>query len=385
MKFFFKLIFKILLFLVIAIILLFASIITYNTITDYHPLQKEKLNISGKGLLNESIDSVVTIFSWNIGYCGLGKDMDFFYDGGRKVRPAQEDFQKYLNGTLNFLAKYDTVDIFLLQEVDTNAKRTYYTNEANLVNQFLPNYSSVFAKNYDVRFVPFPCYAPMGSVVSGMMTLSKIKPVETFRYPYYINYSWPKNVFLLDRCLIYTKIKMQGGKYMIVLNTHNSAFDDAAELREVEGSIIKSIILDEYERGNYVIVGGDWNRNPPGFDIKKISGNEATRTAGPAFDIDFLPPGWKWVFDPALPTNRDVNDPYSKGKTKTTIIDYFVVSPNLDVIENKTIPTKFEFSDHQPVFIRVKMKAPIIKPDILNVKIKKKAVKKTKKKKISLK
>jgi len=214
-----------------------------------------------------------------------------------------------------------------------------------------------------------------------MMTLSKIKPAEAFSFPFHANYSWPKRVFLLDRCLIYTKIKMQGGKYLIVLNTHNSAFDDAAELREIEGYIIKSIILDEYEKGNYVIIGGDWNRNPPGFDMKKMSDNDAKRTLGPPFNIDFLPPGWKWVFDPTLPTNRDVNEPYSKGKTKTTIIDYFVVSPNLDVIENKTIPTKFEFSDHQPVFIRVKMKAPIMQSDTLKVKTRKKVIKKTKKKK----
>jgi endonuclease/exonuclease/phosphatase family metal-dependent hydrolase len=352
-----KIILRTLLCIVLAIILLFAGIIVYNSVTDNRPAFKEKLTINGKGYFQTSKDSMLTIFCWNMGYCGLGKEMDFFYDGGKNVRPSKENFQKYLNGALNFLARYDTVDIMLLQEVDTSAKRSYYTNQTKLIDQFLPHYYKVFAKNYDVRFVPFPVLSPMGSVISGIMTLSKIKPLEAFRYPYHSNYDWPKKIFMLDRCLIYTKFKMPGGKDLILLNTHNSAFDDAAGLREIEGFVLKAIMLDEYERGNYVVAGGDWNRNPPGFDMKNISPMEARTVAVPALDKNFLPDDWKWVYDPATPTNRNVDAPYVKGKTKTTIIDYFAVSPNLDVVDYKTISTNFAFSDHQPVFLRLKIKA----------------------------
>jgi len=351
-----KITLKIIAILIIAIVLFFVGILIYNSTTDYHPTQNEKLTITGKGFYKASTDSMVTILSWNMGYCGLGKDMDFFYDGGKNVRPSKEDFQKYLNGALNFLACYDTVDMILLQEVDTSSKRTYYTNEAKLIDQFLPNYYKVFAKNYDVRYVPFPVYSPMGAVVSGIMTLSKIKPTEAVRYPYHANYDWPKSLFLLDRCLIYTRFKMPGGKDLILLNTHNSAFDDAAELREVESYILKAIMLDEYARGNYVIAGGDWNRNPPGFDMKKLTSKEGHMTAEPKLDNNFLPKGWQWVYDPTIPTNRNVDAPYVKGKTKTTIIDYYAVSPNLDVVDYKTIQSDFANSDHQPVFLRVKIK-----------------------------
>jgi endonuclease/exonuclease/phosphatase family metal-dependent hydrolase len=352
-----KIVLRVILFIILAIALLLGGIIYYNSANDYNPTEKEKLSIFGKGYLNIPEDSMVSFLSWNIGYCGLGKDMDFFYDGGKSVRPSKENFQKYLNGTLNFLARFDTVDMILLQEVDTSARRTYYTNEVKLIGQFLPNYYQAFAKNYDVRFVPVPFTSPMGNVVSGMITLSKSKPVEAFRYPYHASYSWPKNLFMLDRCLIYTKFKMPGGKDLVLINTHNSAFDDAAELREIESYIMKAIMLDEYERGNYVVVGGDWNRNPPGFDIKKLSSKVGKTTAEPKLEKDFLPQGWKWVYDPEIPTNRENIAPYLKGKTKTTIIDYFAVSPNLDVMEYKTINTDFENSDHQPVFVRVKIKA----------------------------
>jgi exonuclease III len=108
-----------------------------------------------------------------------------------------------------------------------------------------------------------------------------------------------------------------------------------------------------------VVIGGDWNRNPPLLDLKKMTNTEAKRTIDPPLDKDFLPPGWICVYDPTLPSNRDVDQSYVKGKTKTTIIDFFYISPNLKVIENKTIPTGWEFSDHQPVYLRVKMKPAI--------------------------
>jgi endonuclease/exonuclease/phosphatase family metal-dependent hydrolase len=364
LKFFLKLF----LYLALAVLLVFGGIIVYDTVTDYKPTQKEKLTVKGGGFYNIPLNSVITILSWNMGYCGLGEDMDFFYDGGKRVRATPEEFQKYLNGSLNFLSKHDSVSIFLLQEVDTNAKRTYYLNESILINQFLSSYSSVFAKNYDVRFVPFPVYNPMGSVVSGIMTLSKAKPVEAFRVPYLSHFSWPKNIFLLDRCLICSRYKMQGGKYLVVLNTHNSAYDDAAKLREEESEIIRTTMLEEYDKGNYVIVGGDWNRNPPGFNFHKFKKGYAGRTIEPALDSSFLPVGWKWVYDPSIPSNRDVNEPYKEGKTKTTIIDYFIVSPNLQVVENKTIETDFMYSDHQPIYIKIRAKLP---DTISRVKIKK--------------
>jgi len=378
-----KLILKLILFIILAVLLLFGGIIVYNSIYDYNPKQKEKLTVLGGGYYNIPLGSEVSLMSWNMGYCGLGKEMDFFYDGGKRVRPTEEEFQKYLNGALNFLANNDATDIFLLQEVDTSAKRTYYINEAEMINQFLPNFSYVFAKNYDVKFVPFPLYAPMGSVVSGIMTLSKVRPIEAFRNPYLSSYSWPKNIFLLDRCLIYTKFKIQGGKYLVILNTHNSAYDDAAKLREVESDMIRTTMLDEYSKGNYVIVGGDWNRNPPGFNKNSFVDGNVGRTIEPALDSSFLPVGWRWVYDPSMPSNRDVNEPYKKGKTKTTIIDYFVVSPNIEVIENKTIKTGFNFSDHQPIYLKVRLKtAEPVKPIKKIIEKTKEAVKKVVKKKI---
>jgi len=72
-------------------------------------------------------------------------------------------------------------------------------------------------------------------------------------------------------------------------------------------------------------------------------------------DSAFLP-GWQFVFDAEVPSNRDVEGPYLKGKTKTTIIDFYVVSPNVEVRRIRTIPTGFRYSDHQPVIMKVRLK-----------------------------
>jgi len=103
------------------------------------------------------------------------------------------------------------------------------------------------------------------------------------------------------------------------------------------------------DKGNYVIAGGDWNQNPVGFSMERFSNYDVRRIIEPEIEEDFMPEGWQWAFDPDIPTNRDVNQLYVKGKTATTIIDFFVVSPNISVLEIKTDDLNFEWADHQPV------------------------------------
>ena len=78
--------------------------------------------------LNES-QREFTFLSWNIGYAGLGKEMDFFYDGGGKVRPSKEQFENYLSGIKKTLKENNKVDFIFLQEVDISSKRSYYVDE----------------------------------------------------------------------------------------------------------------------------------------------------------------------------------------------------------------------------------------------------------------
>ncbi len=69
---------------------------------------------------------------------------------------------------------------------------------------------------------------------------------------------------------------------------------------------------------------------------------------------DWRPGEWELVYDPKVPTNRSVDSPYIEGKSFITIIDGFLVSPNVDVMKIKGIDHEFKDSDHNSVIIKLK-------------------------------
>jgi len=346
-----KLIFKIILWVVIVVVVLFGCFLLYITITDFKPDIKESLINETK--VNPIVKDTLSLISWNIGYAGLGAEMDFFYDGGKKVRPSKEMSRKYLDGIKKFVETNDSIDFWLFQEVDIKARRSHYKNEVEELENTKPSFIPVFAMNYNVPFVPVPLYEPMGFVKGGMLSLSEMSPEIAVRYAYPLIASWPDKLFLLDRCFILEKYPLKNGKYLFILNTHNSAYVYDSVLRLKELRIIKEKMLAEYDKGNYVIAGGDWNANPPGFHPFTNYNGHKFVASKVKMNPETFPPEWSWAFDSLAPTNRQNYQAFKKGQNGTTTIDYFIVSPNIDVIKTSTIDLNFENSDHNPVFLKV--------------------------------
>jgi len=346
-------IFKIILLLILVVVLYLGTVIIYGTITDYKPPLTEKIRTDGSFIKADTNKETFTFLTWNIGYCGLGKEMDFFYDGGKMVRPSKDLVKKYLKGVSSFLAMNDSMNFILLQEIDLNSKRSYYTCQTDTFSQVLKTHGYAYASNYIASFVPVPFTEPMGKVKAGLILYSQYQPVDADRLAFTANYSWPKRLFMLDRCFIFTRYPLKNNKSLVVINTHNEAFDDGS-MRKSQMQVLKNKILEEYSKGNYVVVGGDWNQNPVGFDKSNIAGDRSSDVT-PAIEKDFLPSGWNWVFDPNTATNRSNIKPFKRGENLTTIIDFFVVSPNITVKSVKTIDLGFENSDHQPVTMTIKL------------------------------
>ena len=341
---------KILLKLILVLILLLLGFLAYSTITDFQPQEKIVLleNTDAPALEKNSF----TILSWNIGYAGLGDNMDFFYDGGKKVRDTKERTEENLHQIISFLTAQNNLDFMLLQEVDVEAKRTYNINERDLIENSLPNYLSLYADNYLVNYVPVPYTEPMGYVHAGLQTLSKNIPAKSIRYAFPGNYSWPTSLFMLDRCFIANRYKLPNGKELVVVNTHNSAFDDGS-LKKQQLEYLKVFLEQELAKGNYFIVGGDWNQNPPGINPENFgSYAESKEFLLSELDKDIFPADWQWVFDPNTATNRSNITEYIKGKTSTTILDFFLTSPNIKVNFITTIDLGFKNSDHQPIIMK---------------------------------
>lgn len=329
-------------------ILLFALFIVYSMLTFYDP-PKELILAQNTKPDTVNCDSTHQVLSWNIGYVGLGDNMDFFYDGGERVRDSYERVMINLDSILTFLKRNSSRDFILLQEVDQKSKRSYSFSEVDSIGQ--TGFHSSFALNYDVKFVPVPPGSPMGQVKSGILSLSKYLPEKSVRYGYPGMFDWPNRLFNLRRCMLVNRYPTSNQKEFILINTHMSAFDDGS-LKKQEMQYLKDFVLSEYAKGNFVIVGGDWNQSPPEFPLTRFGENyQSDSFILSNIATDFMPAGWKWAFDPKLPTNRYLNESYVPDKTFRCLIDHFLVSPNVEVLQNETINLNFRNSDHNPILM----------------------------------
>jgi len=346
--------------IIIAVLVLgFIGLIVYAVISDYKP--KEKVMISqsdSPSVLNDSL--TLSFLTWNMGYAGMDKDMDFFYDGGTKVITPKDKCLDNISHIGDFLLKNDTVDFILLQEIDRDSKRSYRIDQYEKIAGILSGHQPFFAKNYDVFFVPVPPTKPMGKVVGGIATFSKFIPELSSRYSLPGDFGFPTQLFQLDRCFMVNRYRIENGKELILINTHNEAFDKGGKIRKAQMERLREFALNEYDSGNYVIAGGDWNQYPPGFK-PAFTGNKAFTGQIGNFNLmgiesDYMPGEWKWIYDPATPSFRTVMAAYNPATTPTSVCDIFLISPNIESVSVKCHHLGFTNSDHNPVIIQIKLK-----------------------------
>lgn len=346
-------IWKIILILLLIPVLYVGGQLLFGTLTDYKPKDVQLLNPVGEasGVLDTS---QVTLYIWNIGYAGLGMESDFFYDGGEMTRATREWTDKNLTGIKETIGSWDDADLVLLQEVDEVAKRSYKVNQFEEIREVVgQNFSAALAYNYVVKFVVKPWFKPLGQVRAGLATYFRFKASEISRYQFPGNFEWPKRIYFLDRCFMVTRIPY-GESELVVINTHNSAYDDGT-LKRDQMNYLKDFIVKEYESGNYVIVGGDWNQCPPQYNCYGEFSQEQVGYEQFNIDRDFMPEGWLWAYDPSVRTNRKLSTPYQSGQTFTTIIDFYLVSPNVKVLKVEGQDQDFKYSDHQAVKLQVEL------------------------------
>ncbi len=343
---------KALLIVILIVMTGFISFIVYAVIKDYRPKPREIVFLSQRpDRLKDSLK--ISFLTWNIGYCGLDREMDFFYDGGTKVFTPKEKCYENLAGIKKFIHQNDSMDFIFLQEVDKGSKRSNYLNEYDTISSCLKSFTGFFGDNYDVFFVPVPLATPMGKVLSGITLFSKFIPSISVRYAFPGKYGFPKQLFMLDRCFLVNRYPLKNGKELIAINTHNEAFDPG-EIRKKQMAFLRDYLLNEYNNGNYVVAGGDWNQCPP--DFRPAFKSNKVNTEQMIIPSDYLPPDWKWLFDDKTPSNRSVVTAYDPETTPTTVIDFFILSPNIEALSVKCIDLNFEYSDHNPVIIEVRIK-----------------------------
>lgn len=352
-----KKVFKIVLIVLGAVLLLAAGLILWLSVCEFKPADVTDVKVESNSQVGEFspfLDQELTVISWNIGYAGLGKDSDFFMDGGENVSSADQDtVTASLLGIYKQLYTGDNqAGIYMLQEVDKNSARTYGMDESDC----LGIYNSAYALNYSCPFVPYPL-PPIGRVNSGLLTTTMYDIDSSERISLPCPFDWPVSTANLKRCLLVSYLPIEGSSSkLVIVNLHLEAYDDG-EGKIAQTKQLREFIQSEYEKGNYVIAGGDFNQVFPG-GIEKYPNEHPELWEPGIITEDIMPEGWSLAYDLETPSCRLLNQPYDPEDIENTqyyVIDGFIISPNVELISVETLDAGFEFADHNPVQLKVKL------------------------------
>lgn len=196
----------------------------------------------------------------------------------------------------------------------------------------------------------------MGHVESGLVTLTDNYVTDAVRLSLPESFSWPVKTCNLKRCLLVTRFPLKdSSKELVLINFHLEAYD-SGEGKIAQSKMLADVLAREYEKGNYVIAGGDFNQTFEGIDKYPVT-NKEDWVPGVIGESD-LPEHFSFAIDDSFPTCRLLNAPYtgSYDTSQVYVIDGFLVSDNLAVRNVNVIDVGFEYTDHQPVRLEVAFK-----------------------------
>ncbi len=300
------------------------------------------------------------VLSWNIGFGAYEADFGFFMDGGTESRAwSKERLTENLAGIGTFLAAQDA-DLLLLQEVDFDSDRSYHVDEPELLRTFdglAEKTQSALAVNYHSPYLFYPFTKPHGASNSGLLTMTKLSAASATRRSLPVETGVMK--FLdLDRCYSVTRIPVTNGKTLCLYNLHLSAYTSDGTIADTQLELLLADMQTEYEAGNYVVGGGDFNKDLLAGGSEShfgVSTEGYTWAQAIRFDLlaqtdmQLIAPEGK---DAPVPTCRNADGPYHAGQLVLTV-DGFLVSPNVSVIASEAIDTGFQRSDHNPVAMTI--------------------------------
>ena len=347
-----RIVFRVVICLVI-IAILFLGLITA---AEYRPKERETLASTSPVSVPLQAGQSIRILSWNTGYGALGDNADFFMDGGRGVITADSPrVLANLGGIAEFIAS-ENPDLVLLQEVDLSSKRSCYINQTKFYRDRFPNCQSSFAYNYRALYVPYPL-PTLGKVESGLQTLSRFGFREAERISLPCPFSWPVSAVNLKRCLLVTRIPVSDtDKELILVNLHLEAYD-SGEGKAEQTRILVRFMQEEYDKGNYVIAGGDFNQLFSNIDASAYPVLENRWQPG-LIDASSFSASFSLLMDPSSPTCRSLDQPYAGAERdgfQYYMIDGFIVSDNVSVASVETRNLDFVCSDHNPVILTVSL------------------------------
>ena len=300
--------------------------------------------------------------SYNVGFGAYSKDFSFFMDSadwadgthtngkyGKGI--SREDVIENVESQAAVLREI-APDFILLQEVDSDSTRSYHIDMATYFEETFPFMNSIYGINYHSPWLNAPIFDPHGFANSGILTLSRFNAQYAERRSYPIASDLSK-FFDLDRCFTLERFPVEGGKTLVLIHSHLSAYDEGGVIREKQLEMLKSVMTEEYNKGNWVIVGGDFNHVLGSEYLNAYPSKQVVPEWAKVLDNEDLPQNFSIV----KPENgleestcRNADTPYVEGNNYATIVDGFIVSDNVKA-SSVIYHTGYENSDHQPVVL----------------------------------
>tara|TARA_Y100001936_G_scaffold125676_1_gene123040 strand:- start:292 stop:1368 length:1077 start_codon:yes stop_codon:yes gene_type:complete len=238
---------------------LFIFIISCDPLVTEFSSDEPPKEYTAKNLVSAPNKDTLTVATWNIRF-GIGRANWFGDSCGELVLFDNETIIDGLELLAQKITEMDA-DILLLQEVDTDSKRSAYIDQVQwLLDHTSMNYG-VYASMWEVQFVPSD---GLGRVNTGNAILSKwpLSEAERIQLSLRGDQDALTKAFYVRRNVLKAVVNYPGNPFWAV-DIHASAFsnDDTKQKQFLE---FKDVLDEINSKGELFVAGGDLNELPPG-------------------------------------------------------------------------------------------------------------------------
>ena len=355
-----KKILRTLLAVLLALVLAVGGYVAYVLLAYYRIPDNQTLEVSGQAeQVALPVGSELTAMSWNIGFAAYTPDFGFFMDGGTESRAeSPSSVRAVLEGVAAQVTRVNP-DILLLQEVDCGSTRSWQIDQAGRLAEALESGRQwAYAMNYDSPYLFYPITEPHGASKSGLLTMSRYPITSALRRSLPIEETLMKLVDL-DRCYAVHRMPVENGRELVVYALHLSAYTSDGTIATQQLELLLADMQAEYEKGNYVLAGGDFNKDLLGDSSAWFGVSGEGYTWAQPFPVDLLAGTHITLVAPLdeqnpAPSCRNADGPYQEGQFVLTV-DGFLVSANITVTGDAVLDTDFAWSDHEAVTVTFRL------------------------------
>lgn len=289
------------------------------------------------------------VLTWNLGYAGLGAESDFVADGGAHTFPPSRAIVRRNADAIAAQLGKENADIILNEEMARGGPVNFHIDLKKRVDGVFANRERIFYADFKTRLMPWPLHMEHGQAI-----YSRVAVESTDLVPLPAEDSGIMGVRRRYAATV-ARLPMQGGGGWTVASVHLAAFDENAEVRMRQLSELLAWAQGEYAKGRHVVLGGDWNLRLGETNFPHTTEQKYLFWVFP-FPQVALPEGWRIAADFSKPTVRTNQKPFVRGENYMTVIDGFIVSPNVNIDNVEGVDLNFAHSDHNPVRLRVTAK-----------------------------